>query len=177
MTLLSPFARDWHRYGIRNCEFPQPLPLGWLAPHKWVPTTYFVMSWDWDLGHVAIGFEPGYESDGASIPMLAGSIVDPVLALPGSQPHDKLYETCAGVRPYRVRLPDGSIEFRHLRDANTGLPILFDGKHPVDDERRRARADAILIAFWIASGMSLGMAELGYLAVRSEIGRRTWIAD
>ena len=173
MSILSHIAVDWRRYQIRNCSFPETIPCGWAGPHLWVPTEYFVMSWDWDLGHVAIGFEPGFFIDGASIPVIAGGIVDPIAALPGSWPHDKGYTTCAGTRPYQVWTGTAEWEERQLRDANTGLPIKWDGIYEPSEERRRARADAVLMAFWLASGMPRDMAERGYAAVRLA-GSRAW---
>lgn len=141
--------------------------------HLWEFVRPCVLSWDWDLGNCALQFDVGYRFDGASIPILFSNAVDPIAALIGSAPHDLLYETCAGARLYKIWTSDTDFIEKPLLDAATGIPPIFDGNSPIDSERRRARADAVLRAFWIASGMPEEMAERGYAAVRC-FGRHAW---
>ncbi len=173
MSLIGHLAVDWQRYGIRDCSWEYPWPVELIGWHSWEVQRRTIMRWTWDLGNVCVLFEQGYRFDGASIPVHAGGIVDPIAALIGAGPHDKLYETCAGERPYRVWEPGGTYREERLYDAVTGKPILFDGANLPYPERRRARADAVLRAFWVASGMPQDMADIGYIAVR-QFGRRAW---
>lgn len=173
MSLVGHIAVDWRRYGITDCQWEYPWPVELIGWHAWEFQRHCLMGWTWDLGRVEILFPPGYRFDGGSIPVRAGGIVDPIAALIGSGPHDILYETCAGARPYRVWGRDGVCRDECLYDAATGASILFDGNNPPNPERRRARADAVLRAFWVASGMPEDMADIGYATVRA-FGRRAW---
>jgi hypothetical protein len=173
MIIINYIAVDYRRYLIRNCKFPYPFPVELVGYHLWEVVDPFLMEFDWDLGHVTLSFDQGYRYDGASIPILFGNIVDPIAALIGSTPHDLLYATCAGARPYKIWTNDTDFIEKPLIDTTTGVPPVFDGVNPVDSERRRARADAILRAFWITSGMPEEMAEKGYAAVRC-FGRKAW---
>lgn len=127
-------------------------------PHLWGVSGNEFFRWKWDLGggHLFIPFK--YQCDGASIPFRFYDQVDPITALPGSIPHDVMYETQCGFRP----------------------PVIisnFDSDPTKPSHReRRARADALLHAFWLASGMDPIMAEKGYLAVRL-CGEPAWISE
>ena len=176
MSVISHIAVDWQRYNITNCEWPWPFPAELVGKHEWELQRPTRVAWNWDLGHVEFVIPKGYQFDGASIPMWAESFVDPINALVGALPHDVLYETQAGWRTYRVKLPDRSHYEEALVDCKTGKPLVFDGDNPPDSERRRARSDAVLRAFWLASGMSLDMADRGYGAVRLA-GKQAWDDD
>ena len=177
MIQISDVALDYHRYQIHNCKFSYPLPLQLIGYHLWefCNVNVYLLEWDWDLGHACLPFYSGYRVDGASIPVRAGSFVDPIAALLGSLPHDLLYETCGGSRNYRLWTSETTFTEHPLLDGLTGEPFVIDGQSLPSDERRRARADAVLRAFWIASGMSIEMAEIGYGAVRV-FGRKSWIS-
>lgn len=166
MSLISHVAVDWQRYRIHDCRWPYPFPAELIGHHLWEVQRNALLAWTWDLGTIEIIVPVGYQFDGASIPGWACGIVDPITALIGALPHDILYETQAGWRTFRTWQPDGFSLENAIVDATTGMPLVFDGANPPDGERRRARADAVLRAFWIATRMPEDMADCGYAAVR-----------
>lgn len=126
------------------------------TPHKWKTSQRTHYSWRWDLGEGYLVVPAGYECDGASIPFIFYNVVDPISALIGAFLHDLLYQTQYGLRPGIIKLESSPV---------TG-----------DFHERRERADSLLKAAWIASGMTFEMAEKGFLAVRL-CGRPAWNSE
>ena len=154
----------YKRFRIKRpyCTAPFPLLLVTpVLPHLWRLPSLVTYSWLWDLGTTRLTIPAGYECDGASIPFCFYDVVDPINALLGAFLHDLLYETQCGRRPFGK---DSARDW--LRDDLTGEAILW-----LDDGR--ARADALLRAFWLASGMPEKMAQKGYIGVRVG-GEKPW---
>jgi hypothetical protein len=161
-VIIGRLFNDWQRYYIKDCQFQQPETRK-IGPKLWQLTQPSLYSWTWDRGRCGIMHPAGYRWDGASVPREARSIVDSEIAFEGSLLHDVLYETQGGLRPYRIWGIDGSYREAVITDWYTGAPLSIS----------RARADALLFAFWLASGMGVGMAEQGYLAVHL-FGQADW---
>lgn len=154
----------YKRFNILAPKFTLPFPLLLVQPywpHLWRLSGFPSFEWDWDLGHQHLTIPIGYECDGASIPFVFYNVVDPITAIIGAFLHDILYETQCGKRPFGT----GS-DRAWLRDDLTSEAILW-----LDDGR--GRADALLRAFWIATGMSHEMATKGYIGVRCG-GEKPW---
>lgn len=160
--IIGKIFSDWKRYNIQGCEYGQ-LRVNKIGPKLWELHEPCLYSWTWDLGSCAIMHPASYRWDGASIPQAARNIVDTETAFDGSLPHDLLYETQGGLRPYRVWKRDGTFREQPLTDWRTRVPLSIS----------RNRADAVLFAFWLASGMQVGMAEQGYVAVHL-FGQAAW---
>lgn len=160
--ILGRIFSDWKRYNIQDCDYG-PLRVDKIGPKLWELHEPVLYTWTWDQGRVGIMHQAGYRWDGASVPVRVRDVVDTETAFDGSLPHDLLYETQGGLRMFRVWLIDGTYREEPLRDWYTGAPLSIS----------RARADAILFAFWLRSGMPVGMAEQGYLAVHL-FGQAAW---
>lgn len=160
--IIEQMLFDWKRYNIQDCEYG-PLRVGKIGPKLWElhePCTY---TWTWDRGKAGIMHPAGYRWDGASVPKPARNIVDTETAFDGSLIHDLLYETQGGLRLFRIWGIDGTYRESQLIDWYTRQPLSIS----------RARADALLFAFWLRSGMPVGMAEQGYVAVHL-FGQAAW---
>lgn len=154
---------DWQRYAITNVR-RGALDARKLGPKWWqMSGTGCLFSWTWDLGECGIWIPPGYQCDGASIPKPFRDVVDPETAFDWSWPHDLLYEAHGGDRPFRVWNDDGTFSTDTLRDYHTGVALALS----------KERADALLVAGWIASGMRRREALAGYAAVR-QFGAHAW---
>lgn len=160
--IIGRIFSDWQRYNITACEYG-PLLVRKIGIKLWELHEPCLYSWTWDRGKCGIMHPSGYRWDGASVPQSVRNIVDPETAFDGSLPHDLLYETQGGLRMFRVWQVDGTYREQPLVDWYTEAPLSIS----------RARADAILFAFWLLSGMPVGMAEQGYLAVHL-FGQAAW---
>jgi len=161
-VIIGHIFDDWQRYGIQDCQFQQ-IETRKIGPKLWELLRPNLFAWTWDRGRCGIMHPAGYRWDGASVPPAVRNVVDTEAAFDGSLPHDLLYETQGGLRYFRVWQIDGTYREEPLADWYTGASLSIS----------RARADALLFAFWLASGMGVGMAEQGYLAVHL-FGQAAW---
>jgi Protein of unknown function (DUF1353) len=160
--IIGRLFTDWQRYNIQDCQFQQTETRK-IGPKLWELLQPNLFAWTWDRGRQGIMHPAGYRWDGASIPQRVRDVVDSETAFEGSLPHDLLYETQGGLRLFRVWQMDGTYREQPLVDWFTGAPLSIS----------RARADALLFAFWLAAGMHVGMAEQGYVAVYL-FGQSAW---
>lgn len=160
--IIGQILFDWKRYNIQDCAHG-PLRVDKIGPKLWELHEPCLYSWTWDRGKNGIMHPAGYRWDGASVPRPARNIVDTEAAFDWSLPHDLGYETQGGLRLFRVWKLDGTYSEQPLVDWYTGAPLSIS----------RARFDALLFAGWLSSGMGVGMAEQGYLAVHL-FGQAAW---
>ncbi len=164
MMIISSLFRDWKRYEIKNCEYEPP------CAHRvgadWELVRPCVYKWEWDLGKYGFCHLQGYRWNGSTVPYLGQALCNITTLFECSLPHDLGYETQGGVRPFKIWQSNGTYVESELVNWFTNEPL---SARPLS----RARIDALMFAFALASRVPPGMDEEAYVGVYIG-GQQAW---